>query len=70
MIPNSMWTAGCCVWNNGLNYESIAVMGNNVPDKDNTNTQPLKLNVLETILAGGNPNVVDLFPGSNGQCRN
>ena len=69
-FPNSMWTAGCCNWNNGLNYESIAVMGNNDPNKANTGTMSMTtLGTLENILVATGKPAADLFPGSNGQCR-
>ena len=65
-----MWTAGCCVWNNGKNYESIAVMGNNDPNKANTGTVSMTtLGELESILVAPGQPAADLFPASNGGCR-
>lgn len=71
-FPNSMWTAGCCVWNIGktINYESIAVMGNNDPNKANTGTVSMTtLGVLEKILVATGQPAADLFPASKGGCR-
>ena len=72
-IPNSMWTAGCCVHPNGI--KSFAVIGNNVEDEHKTLTQQTSVEQLQGILAAdvvnlniGGPNV-DLFPG-NGACSN
>lgn len=67
-IPNSLWTAGCCVRPNGQNTESFAVIGNNV---ENSLTQQVTVHWLQTFLAAdvtndrvGGDNVV-LFPGQN-----
>ncbi|KAK2551201.1 hypothetical protein P5673_027963, partial [Acropora cervicornis] len=72
-IPNSMWTAGCCVQPNGI--ESFAVIGNNVPVQTNILMQQIPVARLQGILAAdvvnlniGGPNV-DLFPG-NPACSN
>ncbi|XP_022784291.1 uncharacterized protein LOC111324891 [Stylophora pistillata] len=65
-IPNSMWTAGCCVAPNGYS-ESFAVFGNN--DLNHQFTEQITLNELQNILADdvmhtglGGPDV-SLFPG-------
>lgn len=71
-IPNSMWTAGCCVRPKGQTTESFAVIGNNVNDKDQTLTQKVTVAQLQIILqADGNTinNGVNLFPG-NPACLN
>jgi len=72
-IPNSMWTAGCCVHPNGI--ESFAVIGNNLPNRNQILTQQIPVARLQDILEDdvnnrniGGPNV-DLFPG-NGACSN
>ena len=78
-IPNSMWTAGCCVRPNGV--ESFAVIGNNpqnVPQQPYVPlTQQITVARLRRILEDdvgnlgqniGGPNV-ELFPG-NGACSN
>lgn len=72
-IPNSLWTAGCCVRPNG-NAESFAVMGNNVQDGDEELTRQITIAQLENILTAdvdhhnmGRGNV-NLFPG-NANCR-
>lgn len=60
-IPNSLWTAGCCVWKDKFNNQlaqSIAVMGNNNPDPSQQNTRGMTLKDLEQLLG----NKVDLFP--------
>ena len=65
-IPNSMWTAGCCVRPHGQRTESFAVIGNNVNDKQATLTQQITVARLQSILqADGNTlNEVKLFPGN------
>jgi len=73
-IPNSMWTAGCCVHPNGV--ESFAVIGNNVQNVPNL-TQQITVARLQLILAVDEDNLgqhingpnVDLFPG-NVACSN
>ena len=68
-IPNSLWTAGCCVRHEGIS-DSFAVMGNNVW---NFNRESLTLQItvatLQIFLTAdvtnhhiGGPKV-DLFPG-------
>lgn len=72
-VPNSLWTAGCCVRQNGALTRSFAVMGNNVQN----NQQDLKLTLqftvaqLQNIVARDDVtlNNVDLFPG-NRDCLN
>ena len=71
-IPNSMWTAGCCVRPKGQRTESFAVIGNNVNDEYQTLTQKVTVAQLQIILqADGNTinNGVNLFPG-NPACLN
>ncbi|XP_067049924.1 nuclease-like isoform X1 [Acropora muricata] len=74
-IPNSLWTAGCCVQPNGR--ESFAVIGNNLQDQNQMLTQQITVDQLQRILTAdvnnplhniGGPNVY-LFPG-NGGCSN
>ena len=63
--PNSMWTAGCCVWNDERGREraqSIAVMGNNDFDKDRIGIRSMKLAELEKILVDEWSEPVKLFP--------
>lgn len=74
-IPNSMWTAGCCVRPNG-NVQSFAVIGNNLQNTVQMLTQQIPVAQLETFLAAdvvnlniGGPNV-NLFPAGNGACSN
>jgi len=74
-IPNSMWTAGCCVRPNG-NVQSFAVIGNNLQNTVQMLTQQISVAQLETFLAAdvvnlniGGPNV-NLFPAGNGACSN
>lgn len=79
-IPNSLWTAGCCVRPNGQYTRSFAVMGNNVRNTHQESlTRQVTVAQLETILTAdvhyfdlnnniGEQNVV-LFPG-NRNCRN
>ncbi|KAK2570020.1 hypothetical protein P5673_004756 [Acropora cervicornis] len=67
--PNSMWTAGCCVWTEKGEdkAESIAVMGNNDSDKGKLGTTSMTLAELERILV--DKKSADLFPGSLKKCR-
>ena len=65
-IPNSMWTAGCCVYTNDR-AESFAVIGNN--DANQLFTRQITLDDLQNILTTdvtqtrlGGPDV-NLFPG-------
>ena len=71
-IPNSMWTAGCCVHPNGI--ESFAVIGNNLANSqpDVTLTQQIPVEQLQDILKddvnsrglSNDHDNVDLFPGN------
>ncbi|KAJ7392554.1 hypothetical protein OS493_012238, partial [Desmophyllum pertusum] len=56
VIPNSMWTAGCCVRGQTV-FGSFAVIGNNDPDKAKINMAQPSVADLERMI--GN---VDLFP--------
>lgn len=69
--PNSMWTAGCCVWKEmgKAKAESIAVMGNNDSDKGKLGTTSMTLAELEGILVDKMSSPADLFPGSLQECR-
>ena len=58
VIPNSMWTAGCCVRGQKV-FGSFAVIGNNVPDKTKIDMTQLSVDDLQDIT--GN---VNLFPGN------
>lgn len=76
-IPNSLWTAGCCVRQKGIS-QSFAVMGNSVR-KYNSQSFTLQITVaeLQNILTSevstyyhiGGPNV-DLFPGDPDCAKN
>lgn len=68
-IPNSMWTAGCCVAEG--NTQNFAVIGNNVDDPDEMHTQQINIEELEKILLAdvkyrriGGQDPVFLFPGN------
>lgn len=65
-IPNSMWTAFCCVFP-GLTAESLAVIGNNVEDPKKINIQEISVSALEDFLSLNNKQV-SLFPGKNNLC--
>ena len=73
-IPNSLWTAGCCVGQGG-NAESFAVIGNNVQNKKNLLTMRVTVAELQNVLAAGVKHhkiggpQVDLFPGKVA-CKN
>lgn len=74
-VPNLMWTAGCCVFQNGT-VKGFAVVGNNLQDTTQMLTQQITVaRLTQSILTIdvvnlniGGPNV-DLFPG-NGACSN
>lgn len=71
MRPNSMWTAGCCVWNDESGTEraqSIAVMGNNDFDKERIGMRSMKLKELEKMLVDKRSEPVNLFPSVK-ECR-
>lgn len=72
MRPNSMWTAGCCVWNDESGTEraqSIAVMGNNDFDKERIGMRSMELKELEKMLVDKRSEPVNLFPSIE-ECRN
>lgn len=69
-IPESLWTAGCCVRPNGGPTESFAVIGNNAQNADFLFTTGITVAELQNILRNdvtnlniGGPNV-NLFPAS------
>ena len=67
VIPNSMWTAGCCVKiidKNVLVIGSFAVIGNNDPIKENIYMSKVTVKELEGINGKG---VIGfkLFPGND-----
>ena len=71
MRPNSMWTAGCCVWNDESGTEraqSVAVMGNNEFDKNKIGMRSMKLAELEKMLVDKKSQPVALFPSVE-KCR-
>lgn len=73
-VPNSLWTAGCCVRQNGASTRSFAVMGNNVQNNNQNLQLTLQITVqqLQGILAVDvnsiGPNI-SLFPGDQ-NCLN
>lgn len=61
VIPNSMWTAGCCVSTSIFGQVvrgSFAVIGNNVPNTEEIYMNQVTVKDLTTLLK-----VTDLFPG-------
>lgn len=60
VIPNSLWTAGCCVSDQGKKH--FALIGNNVPVKKDMLTTLLSLEHLQKLL-GKNQHQIKLFPG-------
>jgi len=69
--PNSMWTAGCCVWNDESETQraqSIAVMGNNDFDRERVGMRSMNLAELEKLLVDKNSEPVCLFPSVK-ECR-
>lgn len=63
-IPNSMWTAGCCVSTGTSNkvYGAFAVIGNNDFMKENIHMTKMTVKELAKKLGKG----INLFPGNNG----
>lgn len=69
--PNSMWTAGCCVWKNENGIEraqSIAVMGNNDFTNKKIGIRSMKLVELEKMLVYEGTEPVAIFPAVK-ECR-
>lgn len=69
--PNSMWTAGCCVWEDENHKEmaqSIAVMGNNDFKDENIAIKSMTLVELEKMLVYDGDEPVSLFPAVK-ECR-
>ena len=62
VIPNSMWTAGCCVSGKKV-LGSFAVIGNNDSNKLKTLMSRLTVSNLEITIG-----IIDLFPG-NSDCQ-
>ena len=58
VIPNSMWTAGCCVSGKKV-LGSFAVIGNNDPSKDNIYMSEMTVDSLGQVIG------VNLFPGND-----
>ena len=66
VIPNSMWTAGCCVSILGQHVlGSFALIGNNVPKKEEIEMNQVTVKDLAKLLK-----VIDLFPGKRGCSKN
>ena len=68
-VPNSLWTAGCCVNTNSHNaIKSFAVIGNNVNERDKMHTQQISVEILQKILAQDIPTAseVNLYPKNPG----
>ncbi|XP_067031217.1 uncharacterized protein [Acropora muricata] len=65
--PNSMWTAGCCVYTSSRTHtttaKSFAVMGNNDMRSHCTLTRALHLTTLETMIVAPGATPADIFPG-------
>ena len=82
-IPRSIWTAGCCVWQEGnvplvaktYHAESFAVMTNNRENVAQLHQTEMSLQKLETLLTPQGAPTVNLFPGdakcrlNNGHCH-
>ena len=65
-IPNSMWTAGCCVKAAGNVLGAFAVIGNNLPKGSNTVFSLSVAEVQQFIRDGANDQTIDFFPGNAG----
>ena len=69
-IPNSFWTAGCCVNpTNTLVIGAFAGIGNNLKDKSRVQMSQMVVKELEALLAVGVKGIglgaIDLFPGNH-----
>ena len=71
VIPNSLWTAGCCVRADGEVLGSFSMIGNNVQNTKLIHMAQLTVAVLEKFLHvgldGTGGKVIHLFPG-NREC--
>lgn len=72
LVPNSMWTAGCCEAQDDKDTHNFAVIGNNVEDPNKMHTQQITVKLLEEFLLNdvkyrklGGPYLVSLFPGKS-----
>ena len=68
-VPNSLWTAGCCVDTIAHNaIKSFAVIGNNVNERDKMHTQQISVEILQKILALdiATASEVNLYPKNPG----
>ena len=69
-IPNSMWTAGCCIVPSKGAVEAFAVIGNNLYSKKETNMFKATVRQLEGLLHTGvkgfGGSAIRLFPGNSG----
>lgn len=75
-IPNSLWSAGCCVCPNGGPTTNFAVIGNNVQNANLRFTSGLHVEDLQQFLTNDVTNLningqqnVELFP-ANAACSN
>lgn len=75
-IPESLWSAGCCVRPNGGPTTNFAVIGNNVQNANLLFTRGLRVHFLEQLLTNdvnnlniNGPQNVQLFP-ANAACSN
>ena len=69
-IPNSFWTAGCCVNpTSALVIGAFAGIGNNLKDKSRVHMSQMVVKELESLLAvgvkGSGLGAIDLFPGNH-----
>lgn len=71
VIPNSMWTAGCCVHANGAVQGAFALIGNNDQNTNLIHMSQVKVRVIQSFLRvgvnGAGGRAVRLFPG-NSEC--
>ena len=66
-IPDSMWTAGCCVLDNYLVHGAFAVIGNNDPVNNEVyNVDVKKLQEFLDTGVGNKKPSIELFPGKYG----
>ena len=73
VIPQALWTAGCCVWQEPgavfgywwprAEAASFAVMTNNQDDPNRLYQTPMSVADLEVLLTAPNSPRVNLFPG-------
>lgn len=70
VMPNSLWTSGCCVQSNNVVLGAFALIGNNDQNTNLIHLSQVKVEVLQKFLhvgvKGTGRRAVRLFPGNRG----